>query len=55
MTELALPEVWPRVTDPHAPTPTSPLPQGEVIKKCVFLVSFWGEQLGHKVKKICDW
>ncbi|XP_049625162.1 V-type proton ATPase 116 kDa subunit a 2 [Suncus etruscus] len=27
---------------------------GEVTKKCVFLVSFWGEQLGHKVKKICD-
>nr|XP_004611199.1 unnamed protein product [Sorex araneus] len=27
---------------------------GEVIKWCVFLVSFWGEQIGHKVKKICD-
>nr|XP_044988430.1 V-type proton ATPase 116 kDa subunit a2 isoform X2 [Jaculus jaculus] len=27
---------------------------GEVIKWCVFLISFWGEQIGHKVKKICD-
>ncbi|CAO2629686.1 V-type proton ATPase 116 kDa subunit a 2 [Lemmus lemmus] len=28
---------------------------GEVIKWHVFLISFWGEQIGHKVKKICDW
>nr|AAP92640.1 Cc1-3 [Rattus norvegicus] len=27
---------------------------GEVIKWYVFLISFWGEQIGHKVKKICD-
>ncbi|KAH0502286.1 V-type proton ATPase 116 kDa subunit a isoform 2 [Microtus ochrogaster] len=27
---------------------------GEVIKWHVFLISFWGEQIGHKVKKICD-
>ncbi|KAG8515005.1 V-type proton ATPase 116 kDa subunit a isoform 2, partial [Galemys pyrenaicus] len=33
--------------------PVSPL-QGEVTKWCVFLVSFWGEQIGLKVKKICD-
>uniref|UniRef100_A0AC11D0E5 ATPase H+ transporting V0 subunit a2 n=1 Tax=Ovis aries TaxID=9940 RepID=A0AC11D0E5_SHEEP len=28
--------------------------EGEVIKWYVFLISFWGEQIGHKVKKICD-
>ncbi|XP_021113283.1 V-type proton ATPase 116 kDa subunit a isoform X3 [Heterocephalus glaber] len=27
---------------------------GEVIKWYVFLISFWGEQIGQKVKKICD-
>ncbi|XP_020927888.1 V-type proton ATPase 116 kDa subunit a isoform X1 [Sus scrofa] len=27
---------------------------GQVIKWYVFLISFWGEQIGHKVKKICD-
>ncbi|XP_004595468.2 V-type proton ATPase 116 kDa subunit a 2 [Ochotona princeps] len=27
---------------------------GEAVKWCVFLISFWGEQIGHKVKKICD-
>eukprot|EP00070_Physeter_catodon_P029409 XP_028336303.1 V-type proton ATPase 116 kDa subunit a isoform X4 [Physeter catodon] len=27
---------------------------GEVVKWYVFLISFWGEQIGHKVKKICD-
>ncbi|XP_003420372.1 V-type proton ATPase 116 kDa subunit a 2 [Loxodonta africana] len=27
---------------------------GEVIKWYVFLISFWGEQIGYKVKKICD-
>lgn len=27
---------------------------GEVIKWYVFLIFFWGEQIGYKVKKICD-
>ncbi|KAM5237711.1 V-type proton ATPase 116 kDa subunit a 2 [Ctenodactylus gundi] len=27
---------------------------GEVIKWYVFLISFWGDQIGQKVKKICD-
>ncbi|KAJ8000912.1 hypothetical protein DPEC_G00185310 [Dallia pectoralis] len=27
---------------------------GEVIQWTVFLISFWGEQIGQKVKKICD-
>ncbi|XP_023576211.1 V-type proton ATPase 116 kDa subunit a isoform X2 [Octodon degus] len=27
---------------------------GEIIKWYVFLISFWGEQIGQKVKKICD-
>ncbi|XP_062930065.1 V-type proton ATPase 116 kDa subunit a 2-like isoform X1 [Mobula hypostoma] len=27
---------------------------GENVKWVVFLVSYWGEQIGHKVKKICD-
>lgn len=36
-------------------TVVPPAPQGEVVKWHVFLISFWGEQIGHKVKKICDW
>ncbi|KAG2471460.1 VPP2 ATPase, partial [Polypterus senegalus] len=28
---------------------------GEITKSVVFLVSYWGEQIGQKVKKICDW
>nr|XP_006119744.1 V-type proton ATPase 116 kDa subunit a isoform X2 [Pelodiscus sinensis] len=27
---------------------------GEITKWFVFLISFWGEQIGQKVKKICD-
>nr|XP_046203158.1 V-type proton ATPase 116 kDa subunit a2-like isoform X1 [Oncorhynchus gorbuscha] len=27
---------------------------GEPIKSVVFLISYWGEQIGQKVKKICD-
>ncbi|KAJ8286096.1 hypothetical protein GJAV_G00034500 [Gymnothorax javanicus] len=27
---------------------------GEVTKSVVFLISYWGEQIGQKVKKICD-
>uniref|UniRef100_A0A6Q2XV86 V-type proton ATPase subunit a n=1 Tax=Esox lucius TaxID=8010 RepID=A0A6Q2XV86_ESOLU len=27
---------------------------GEVIQWTVFLISYWGEQIGQKVKKICD-
>ncbi|XP_057687516.1 V-type proton ATPase 116 kDa subunit a [Corythoichthys intestinalis] len=27
---------------------------GEPTKSVVFLISYWGEQIGHKVKKICD-
>lgn len=29
--------------------------QGEPTKSVVFLISYWGEQIGQKVKKICDW
>lgn len=29
--------------------------KGETTKWFVFLVSYWGEQIGQKVKKICDW
>ncbi|XP_032165688.1 V-type proton ATPase 116 kDa subunit a isoform X3 [Mustela erminea] len=47
------------VPAPAAALPCSLLPAsrtipGEVIKWYVFLISFWGEQIGHKVKKICD-
>uniref|UniRef100_A0AAY4A5E8 V-type proton ATPase subunit a n=1 Tax=Denticeps clupeoides TaxID=299321 RepID=A0AAY4A5E8_9TELE len=28
---------------------------GELVQWTVFLISFWGEQVGQKVKKICDW
>uniref|UniRef100_A0A6Q2WZK7 V-type proton ATPase subunit a n=1 Tax=Esox lucius TaxID=8010 RepID=A0A6Q2WZK7_ESOLU len=28
--------------------------QGEPTKSVVFLISYWGEQIGQKVKKICD-
>uniref|UniRef100_A0AAZ3P6C2 V-type proton ATPase subunit a n=1 Tax=Oncorhynchus tshawytscha TaxID=74940 RepID=A0AAZ3P6C2_ONCTS len=28
---------------------------GEMVQWTVFLISFWGEQIGQKVKKICDW
>ncbi|XP_059372606.1 V-type proton ATPase 116 kDa subunit a 3-like [Carassius carassius] len=28
---------------------------GEEVQWTVFLISFWGIQIGHKVKKICDW
>ncbi|XP_066545856.1 V-type proton ATPase 116 kDa subunit a 2 isoform X1 [Amia ocellicauda] len=27
---------------------------GEITKSVVFLISYWGEQIGQKVKKICD-
>ncbi|KAL4636118.1 V-type proton ATPase 116 kDa subunit a [Arapaima gigas] len=27
---------------------------GEITKSVVFLISFWGDQIGQKVKKICD-
>ncbi|XP_040891582.1 V-type proton ATPase 116 kDa subunit a3 [Toxotes jaculatrix] len=27
---------------------------GEMVKWMVFLISYWGDTLGHKVKKICD-
>lgn len=29
--------------------------QGEISKNVVFLISFWGDQIGQKVQKICDW
>lgn len=29
--------------------------QGEMVQWTVFLISFWGETIGQKVKKICDW
>ncbi|KAF3838277.1 hypothetical protein F7725_010045 [Dissostichus mawsoni] len=28
---------------------------GEMVQWTVFLISYWGDQIGHKVKKICDW
>uniref|UniRef100_A0A8C4IDI9 V-type proton ATPase subunit a n=1 Tax=Dicentrarchus labrax TaxID=13489 RepID=A0A8C4IDI9_DICLA len=28
---------------------------GEPTKSVVFLISYWGDQIGQKVKKICDW
>uniref|UniRef100_A0A671WAW0 V-type proton ATPase subunit a n=1 Tax=Sparus aurata TaxID=8175 RepID=A0A671WAW0_SPAAU len=28
---------------------------GEPTKCVVFLISYWGDQIGQKVKKICDW
>lgn len=31
------------------------LSQGEEVQWTVFLISFWGDQIGQKVKKICDW
>uniref|UniRef100_A0A3B3X996 V-type proton ATPase subunit a n=1 Tax=Poecilia mexicana TaxID=48701 RepID=A0A3B3X996_9TELE len=30
------------------------LDTGEISKSVVFLISFWGDQIGHKVQKICD-
>uniref|UniRef100_A0A3Q2FJY5 V-type proton ATPase subunit a n=1 Tax=Cyprinodon variegatus TaxID=28743 RepID=A0A3Q2FJY5_CYPVA len=30
------------------------LETGEISKNVVFLISFWGDQIGHKVQKICD-
>lgn len=29
--------------------------QGEMVQWTIFLISFWGDQIGQKVKKICDW
>lgn len=29
--------------------------QGEMVQWTVFLISYWGDQIGQKVKKICDW
>lgn len=29
--------------------------QGEMVQWTVFLISYWGAQIGQKVKKICDW
>lgn len=26
-----------------------------MVQWTVFLISFWGDQIGQKVKKICDW
>lgn len=31
------------------------IPQGEMVQWTVFLISYWGDQIGQKVKKICDW
>uniref|UniRef100_A0A674N0G9 V-type proton ATPase subunit a n=1 Tax=Takifugu rubripes TaxID=31033 RepID=A0A674N0G9_TAKRU len=28
---------------------------GEMVQWTVFLISYWGTQIGQKVKKICDW
>uniref|UniRef100_A0A6Q2WQQ0 V-type proton ATPase subunit a n=1 Tax=Esox lucius TaxID=8010 RepID=A0A6Q2WQQ0_ESOLU len=28
---------------------------GEMVQWTVFLISYWGDQIGQKVKKICDW
>uniref|UniRef100_A0A8C1NCJ8 V-type proton ATPase subunit a n=1 Tax=Cyprinus carpio TaxID=7962 RepID=A0A8C1NCJ8_CYPCA len=28
---------------------------GEPTRSVVFLISYWGDQIGQKVKKICDW
>lgn len=41
----------------HRYTTNPPIffPQGEPIKSVVFLISYWGDQIGQKVKKICDW
>ncbi|GAA6112266.1 V-type proton ATPase 116 kDa subunit a 2 isoform X1, partial [Tachysurus ichikawai] len=30
------------------------LDTGEMSKNVVFLISFWGDQIGQKVQKICD-
>ncbi|XP_018516395.2 V-type proton ATPase 116 kDa subunit a 2-like, partial [Lates calcarifer] len=27
----------------------------EMVKWTVFLISYWGDNIGQKVKKICDW
>lgn len=29
--------------------------QGDGVQWTVFLISYWGDQIGQKVKKICDW
>lgn len=29
--------------------------QGEMVQWTIFLISYWGDQIGQKVKKICDW
>lgn len=26
-----------------------------MVQWTVFLISYWGDQIGQKVKKICDW
>ena len=30
-------------------------PQGESITWVIFLISYWGEQIGQKIRKISDW
>lgn len=34
---------------------TARLPQGEPATWMTFLISYWGEQIGRKVRKITDW
>ena len=33
----------------------APLPQGEPSTWMTFLISYWGEQRGQKIRKITDW
>ncbi|XP_067084099.1 V-type proton ATPase 116 kDa subunit a isoform X2 [Osmerus mordax] len=44
-TILSYCEIDEYLEDPHT---------GELTKSVVFLISYWGEQIGQKVKKICD-
>lgn len=33
----------------------APLRQGEPATWMTFLISYWGEQIGQKIRKITDW
>lgn len=40
--------------EPEAQGELSP-PQGEPVTWMTFLISYWGEQIGQKIRKITDW
>lgn len=41
--------------EPRSPGQAGPVLQGEPATWMTFLISYWGEQIGQKIRKITDW